>query len=469
MKRTATLVLSLVMVAALAGSAPAARQHYSHQDMEEFVHYEGTKTCLQCHEEEAQNFFHSQHYQWRGQSPDIVNAKGLELGKFNTMNDFCTNPIPSWIGNAVNSQGKVIAQGCSKCHAGLGKKPTREISREQLENIDCLICHASGYRRDLYQDEDGNWEWRPILWKNQRGLDSVSKRITLPKRKMCLRCHAGAGGGQNFKRGDIEYKLADCDAEFDVHMASDGNDMACIECHEGQDHRVLGRGADLSGTDMPGERLTCTKCHDEQPHDIAVLDHHTKRVNCTVCHIPFFAKDDATDMVRDWSKPLYHEDKDKWTATITFGKDVVPAYAWFNGKTRESILGQEVKPDKDGVLTMMQPQGSRKDKNAKIHAFKLHRGTLPMLKKEHKLIPIGVDEFFIDGNMEEAVARGAKAQYGIDDPDYEWIPVRRYMGIFHEVQPAANALQCLDCHREGGRMDWKALGYKEDPILGALK
>ena len=58
MKITATSFLSLVLVAALAGSAPAARQHYSHQD-DYFEHYEGTRTCLECHEQEAQDFFHS--------------------------------------------------------------------------------------------------------------------------------------------------------------------------------------------------------------------------------------------------------------------------------------------------------------------------------------------------------------------------------------------------------------------------
>ncbi len=468
MKNTATLVMSLVMVAVLAGSAPAARQHYSHQD-DYFEHYEGTKTCLECHEEEAQNFFHSQHYQWLGEAPDIVNADGHRLGKLNTMNDFCTNPVPSWIGKSVNSDGKVLAQGCSACHAGLGKMPSAVMSQEQLENIDCLICHASGYRRALYKDDAGDWEWRPILWKNQAGLDAISKRITLPKRKMCLRCHAGAGGGQNWKRGDIEYKLADCEPGFDVHMAGSGNDMACIDCHEGNDHRIPGRGADLSGTDAPGTKLRCTKCHDPKPHGIAALDHHTDKVYCTVCHIPTFAKDDATDMVRDWSTTKYHEDANKYSATITFGKDVTPVYAWYNGTTKEAILGEKIHPDKDGVLTMMAPQGSRKDKHAKIYAFKLHRGTLPVLKKERKLIPIGVDEFFADGDMEEAIKRGAEVTYGIEDPDYEWIKVRRYMGIFHEVQPAANALQCLDCHREGGRMDWQALGYKKDPLLKAMK
>ena len=57
-----------------------------------FEHYEGTPTCLECHREQAEAFFGSQHYQWLGETPDIVNAKGRRLGKLNTMNDFCTNP-----------------------------------------------------------------------------------------------------------------------------------------------------------------------------------------------------------------------------------------------------------------------------------------------------------------------------------------------------------------------------------------
>jgi len=467
MKIAATITMSLVLVVLAAGDSSAARRTYSHQD-DYFEHYEGTATCLECHEDEAESFFHSQHYQWRGQSPNIVNADGEMLGKMNTMNDFCTNPLASWIGNAVNVEGKVIAQGCSLCHAGLGKKPSPILSREQLENIDCLICHASGYRRDLYQDENGEWEWRPILWKNQVGMDSVSKRITMPERKMCLRCHAGAGGGQNFKRGDIEYELADCSPDFDVHMATEGNDMHCVDCHAGDDHRVRGRGSDLSGTDSPENPLYCTSCHDEKPHGVLALDHHTDRLNCTVCHITEFAKKDKTDMKRDWSTPLHHEIANKYTATITFGENVVPVYAWFNGNTRLMKMGDKVEYNDDGTVTIMAPQGNRKDKKAKIHAFKLHEGVLPVLKEKEWLIPIAVDEFFIDGDIQKAVREGAAAAYDIHDPDYEWVKTKRYMGIFHEVRPADKALQCLDCHREGGRMDWQALGYKKDPLLDAM-
>jgi hypothetical protein len=468
MKTTATILMSLVVVAALAGDSPAARRTYSHQD-DYFEHYEGTSTCLECHEEEATSFFHSQHYQWRGQSPNITNADGEKLGKMNTMNDFCTNPAASWIGNAVNVEGKVIAQGCSKCHAGLGLLPSPELSRAQLENIDCLICHASGYRRDLYQDADGNWEWRPILWKNQKGLDSVAKRITMPERTMCLRCHAGAGGGQNYKRGDLEYTLKDCEPDFDVHMATTGNNMQCIDCHAGDDHRVRGRGADLSGTDSPDNPLYCTSCHEAKPHGTKALDFHTERLNCTVCHITEFAKTDQTDMHRDWSTPKHHEIANKYSATITFGKNVQPVYAWFNGHTRLMKMGDEVQYNDDGTVTIMAPQGSRKDKKAKINAFKLHEGVLPVWKEKNWLIPLAVDEFFIDGDIEKAVHEGAHAAYGVEELTYDWVQTKRYMGIYHEVRPAAQALQCLDCHREGGRMDWQALGYKKDPLLAKMK
>ena len=40
----------------------------------------------------------------------------------------------------------------------------------------------------------------------------------------------------------------------------------------------------------------------------------------------------------------------------------------------------------------------------------------------------------------------------------------RYMGLFHEIPPAEDALQCLDCHSPDGRMDWQALGYDGDPL-----
>jgi len=460
MARRTISLLSLFVLLALPA---AAGTKYSHQEY--FEHYEGTKTCLECHQDEAETFFHSQHYQWTGETPAIVNAEGEKLGKRNTINDFCTNPMPSWIGITKNSRGEVLSTGCSKCHAGLGKLPSAEMSREQLENIDCLICHASGYRRDLYENADGSLEWKPILWKNQEGMDSVSKRITMPKRTSCLRCHSGSGGGPNFKRGDIEYTLADTDRSFDVHMGTDGGDMACMDCHAGTSHRMRGRGVDLMGSDTP-ERLRCGdgQCHEAAPHQKELLNRHTARVDCTVCHIPEFAKEDATDMVRDWSTPAYNEAKDKHIATFTMGSNVAPEIAWYNGTVWAQLPGVPVTQRADGVVEMIVPQGSRKDPKSKLFGFKVHKGKMPVVKDTRWLLPIAVEEFFADGDIDKAVREASEAMYGIEHFDYEWVSVERYMGIFHEVQPAANALRCLDCHGSDGRLDWVGLGYDADPL-----
>jgi hypothetical protein len=432
-----------------------------------FDHYEGTKTCLQCHENEAANFLHSQHYQWLGKAPNIVNARGRLLGKMNTVNDFCTNPKANWIGIVRNSRGEVITKGCSACHAGLGKLPTGHVSQEQLENIDCLICHASGYRRDLYPDGKGGFEWKSILWQNQAGLDSVAKRISLPTRLMCLRCHSSSGGGPNYKRGDLEYKLADPDRNYDVHMASDGKNMQCVACHAGTDHRVRGRGVDLSGTDSPDKPLSCDarECHGSAPHKATVLNAHTARVNCTVCHIPDFARTDPTDMYRDWSRAVYNAEADKYSADIKLEKDVKPIYAWYNGNTEEQLLGEPVKRLPDGTVGMMVPQGSRNDPKAKIYAFKLHRAKMPMLEGRNWIIPIVVEEVFPTGKIDPAVKLAAKEMYGVNDAKYTWVETSRYMGIFHGVVPREKALSCLECHAPNGRMDWKALGYSGDPLI----
>ena len=41
------------------------------------------------------------------------------------------------------------------------------------------------------------------------------------------------------------------------------------------------------------------------------------------------------------------------------------------------------------------------------------------------------------------------------------MPTERYLGIFHDVAPTAEALKCVDCHNTQGekRLDFIALGY----------
>ena len=173
-------------------------------------------------------------------------------------------------------------------------------------------------------------------------------------------------------------------------------------------------------------------------------------------------------MVRDWSTPAYSEAKDKHIPTFTFGSNVEPEITWYNGTVWAQLPGVPVTRRADGVIEMVVPQGSRSDDKAKLYPFKVHRGKMPVTKESRWILPINVEEFFADGNIDGAVREAAHVLYGIEDFEYEWMQVERYMGIFHEVQPGDNALRCLDCHGPDGRLDWTGLGYESDPMAAVL-
>ncbi len=270
------------------------------------------------------------------------------------------------------------------------------------------------------------------------------------------------------KRGDIEYKLADTTRDYDVHMGKDGANFDFIQCHKGEDHRVRGRGADLSGNDS-SSTVRCEDCHKQAPHKDPRLNKHIARVNCTVCHIPTFARTDATDMYRDYSKPEYHKDTDRYSASIQKETNVRPVYAWFNGNTREQLMGEPLMRDKAGNIEMMAPEGSRDDDKSKLYAFKLHRASLPVLDGKGWIIPIEVEEFFQSGEIDKAVKIAAEDQYGVKNAKSRFEHTARYMGIFHGVRPAKYALAYAECHGPKSRINWKELGYPGDPSTKSLK
>ena len=82
-------------------------------------------------------------------------------------------------------------------------------------------------------------------------------------------------------------------------------------------------------------------------------------------------------------------------------------------------------------------------------------------------MPVGIEKLYHHGDPDRAVRDPAKAFYGLDDVDYEWTETVRYMGLFPEIPPAEDALECLDSHSPNGRMDWEALGYDGDPLTHA--
>jgi hypothetical protein len=427
--------------------------------------YEGTKTCLACHEEQAKHAFGSIHYQWKAPAPNLVNAGGEKIGKINSTNDFCTNPSFQWIGILTNDQGKVLGNGCSKCHAGLGLKPSETMSQAQLENIDCLICHASNYRREVVKKEDGTLAWVPAARGNAELMTNIAQSVGKPTNLNCLACHVGSGGGLNFKRGDLETAHLAPARDFDVHM---GAGMQCVQCHKFKEHKVEGAGTQMSGMDWPTneQRPFCENCHKNAPHRTAVLNRHASSVACTTCHIPHFAKKDATDMRRDWSKSAEVKGEGRFEPHIEFATNVKPAYAWWNGKGTIAKLAEPLAPDAGARVSLYKPQGSIDDARAKISPFKHHTGVIPVEKASGLMIPVMVGPTFRTGNTMASALGGAKGFLGkeLTAKDVGYVEVERWLGLFHEVAPKGQALKCNDCHgANASRLDWKALGYRGDP------
>ncbi len=79
-------MLVLTVLTTLFAPHASAGTQYKHEKY--FKHYEGTSTCLKCHQDEAEAFFHSQHYQWRGDTTQLVNSHGARHGKMTMINDF---------------------------------------------------------------------------------------------------------------------------------------------------------------------------------------------------------------------------------------------------------------------------------------------------------------------------------------------------------------------------------------------
>ena len=447
--------------------------------------YNGPETCVACHQEEAQQVHSSVHYQQTGLTPNVTNISDTAGKSQDAFNTYCgsirTSPFFT----------------CAGCHVGNGLPPSPEQSAEQLNNVDCLMCHQDNYARigaPPYEDvevigQNGQPTTNSIpIAETFRFMPDESTMTITPleaartvhptTRKTCLRCHAGASGSDGGKRGDLSSVTVDPPASSDIHMSSHGEDIVCAECHNAGNHRVFGRGLDLRPNDVP-DRLTCARCHSDRPHEDFdptqgdSLDRHATRVACQTCHIPTFAKDISTEMVRDWTEPHFSAGacggRGGWVPGEVRESDVVPSYQWFDGTSQVYVLGQIPTENENGEKAFGVPNGAVDTADAKIYPMKEHLSVAAQHDATGLMIPHSTYTFFTQNSFDEAVRVGME-QEGLEG-SYTLVDVHTYQTINHGVEDDGNALECGECHESmssavAARLDLQGeLGYEVKDTL----
>jgi octaheme c-type cytochrome (tetrathionate reductase family) len=430
---------------------------------------EVTKKCLECHGKQGADFMKTVHWTWSRQQ--TIKGKKVDLGKKNALNNFCIGLPSNWA-------------RCTSCHAGYGWKDGA-FDFAKAENIDCLVCHETtgtykkfpaGAGHPVYAGETKEFPkgkpWEPV------DLVKAAQSVGKPTRAACGSCHFYGGGGDHIKHGDLDSSMTNPPPEVDVHMGR--MNFTCQSCHKSKDHHFKGEALSVS-VGSGARTMGCTDCHKANVHKNAALNRHAKRVACQTCHIPTFAKVLPTKTWWDWStagkdvKPEeIPKDKygmklyDKMKGDFKWEKDVVPTYFWFNGTVDRYIAGEKIDPKK--VVKLNSVQGSRKDTKSKIMPFKVMRGKQAYDSGNNTIAYVNVfgpptseTAYWVKYDWSKAIEAGMKAAGQPYSGTYGFVETEMAWSVNHMVVPKEQALKCADCHGKGGRMDWKALGYRKDP------
>jgi octaheme c-type cytochrome (tetrathionate reductase family) len=407
-----------------------------------------TAACIECHNERHTEVMNSSHWNWERE--EYIEGRGIRyVGKKNILNNFC-------IGINTNEQS------CNKCHIGYGWGD-KSFDFKNPNNVDCLACHDNS---DTYVKKSaGAGMPDPTV-----DLSFVAQRVGKPTRSNCGTCHFFGGGGNNVKHGDLEKALFDPHRDVDVHMATDGVNLECVDCHKAEKHQMLGKVYSLSS--MNRNRSTCEQCHGETPHENEIINEHTLKVACQTCHIPTYAKVNATKMEWDWSTAGKLENGKPFELKDSLGNDVYmslkgsfrwernvkPEYVWFNGTASHYLTGDTV--SSDAPIQMNTLHGSYDDPDAKIIPVKIHRAKQPydpVLKRivqpktfsAHK----GDGGFWNDFDWNSSIQHGMKYIGLPYSGQYTFARTEMYWPLNHMVAPKENVVKCSECHtRDNSRI-----------------
>ncbi len=405
-----------------------------------------TEACISCHTERHLEVMKSNHWNWERE--EYVEGRGIVyLGKKNAVNNFC-----------IGVEGNELS--CAKCHIGFGMKET-DFDYSESKNIDCLVCHDNTETYAKAPEKGGAPE--PRL-----DLNNIAQNVGKPKRTNCGVCHFYGGGGNNVKHGDLDEAMFETTKNIDVHMGKDASNMQCVDCHLTSKHNISGKMYSLSS--MNRNRSTCEQCHTENPHDDGILNKHTLKVACQTCHIPVYAKVNATKTNWDWSSAGQLKDGEPFEVddtsgnhlylsikgSFTWGKNLKPDYIWFNGTATHYLLGDKIEDTAKPVI-LNSLKGSYSDKVSKIVPVKIHTAKQPFDPVNKLLIQPklfsenkGEGAFWKDFDWNKASEEGMKVVNLPFSGNISFINTIMYWPVNHMVSIKENSVKCVECHTNNG-------------------
>jgi len=474
----ATLLFGLLLglttqTLASADRAPATADHTKFEALKGPFNSapEVTAACLTCHTEAGEQVRATTHWTWLYDHPET----GQQLGKSKVINSFC--------GMVVTNEAR-----CTSCHVGYGWEDMGQPPPVAENAVDCLVCHDTTREYWKFPTLAGFPTDIPREWPKGSGtlvlppdLVKVARNVGASDRENCGSCHFYGGGADGVKHGDLDSSLVDPSHELDVHMASDGLDFSCSDCHTSWGHNVAGsryqvNAKDTLGIDVPGHtdlgRASCESCHGSEPHPQAKLNDHVEKLACQTCHIPAFARGGvATKMWWDWStagkldedgQPMALKDENGHVSYLSekgnfrHGENVTPEYAWFNGTVEYTLIDAKLDLTQSPVH-INRVEGSPGDGDSRIWPFKVMRGKQPYDTVYETLLAthvFGKDDSSLWSNYDwpKALKTGSEWSGIPFSGEYDFIETTMHWPITHMVAPADQALDCAACHSANSRL-----------------
>ncbi|SKA91803.1 octaheme c-type cytochrome, tetrathionate reductase family [Paucidesulfovibrio gracilis DSM 16080] len=486
-----------------------------------------TAECLRCHEKAGEDMIQSAHWLWKGPSPYTVDRqKKVMSGKAtDTVNNFCVALPSNWPRCTSCHAGygwedetfdftDMTRVDCLVCHdttdsyvkappkAGM---PAPEVDLKyvaqrvgQTNRNTCGNCHFQGGGGDAVKHAD----MCAVLRYPSRNCDVHMGGYDFT----CTQCHEA-----------VNHKIKGRSTSLPVAEGS----RTCEDCHSDKPHY----GDDMLDYHLNKhcDTVACNTCHSPAYSKCTATktwwdwslagDKDRTPVKDKYGMPDYFWKKGEFEW-KESKKPVYAW-YNGYMERLLLGDAINPDAV--------GIRPGDPMPDKAAkkqmvVTDITAPVGSIKDPSSKIYPFKVMDGIQPADAKHRYLLvphlfPVTPDDptaYWKNRDWQKAFTEGMKAAGLPYSGEYMWVRTNMYWGIHHEVTPKEMALSCVQCHESlkgeqtcdrchqdhrdvdfkklahrgtdfsfmlsQGRdvadlvdstdyIDFKALGYKGDPIL----